>query len=136
VYDNHWLFLRISPVASKKRTKELSEKKPSKEEKLYARKSVSLLELLEASADNNEKELKAQQDDSAIFSGSSAEREIVTTKKVPLRHQKSIVISLEDNYEDKMANEIQPKRLFGAGRVTRPSDSARVLRSSTKTTKK
>lgn len=127
MYGNHWLFLRINPVASKKKTKELSEKKTNKEEKLYARKGVSLLELLEVSAANNEKELKAQQDDSAIFSGSSAEREIVTTKKVPLRHQKSIVISLEDNYEDKMANELQPKRLFAA---------ARVLRSSTKTTKK
>ena len=127
MYSNHRLFFRINPVASKKKTKELSAKKTKKEERLYARKGVSLLELLEASADNNEKELKAQQDDSAIFSGSSAEREIVTAKKVPLRHQKSIVISLEDNYEDEMANEIQPKRLFTAGRVTR---------SSTKTTKK
>ena len=81
-----------------------------------------MLQLLEASADNNEKE--AQQDDSGLFSGSSAERENETTKKVPLRHQKSLVISLEDSYEDEMAREIQPKRLFRAGRVTRSSTKA------------
>jgi len=106
---------------SKKTNKELSAKKENREVKLYARKGISLLQLLEASADNNE--LKAQQDDSGLFSGSSAEREIVTTKKVPLRHQKSIVISLEDNNEDII--EIQPKRLFRAGRVTRSSSKGK-----------
>ena len=75
---------------------------------------MSLLQLLEASADNNE---KAQQDDSGIFSGSRAERENVTTKR-------SLVILLEDCYEDKMASEIQPKRLFRTGRVTRSSTKA------------
>ncbi len=108
---------------SKKTNKELSAKKENKEVKFYARKGISLLQLLEASADNNEKELKAEQDDSGLFSGSSAEREIVTTKKVPLRHQKSIVISLEDNNEDII--EIQPKRLFRAGRVTRSSSKGK-----------
>lgn len=108
---------------SKKTNKELSAKKENREVKLYARKGISLLQLLEASADNNDKELKAEQDDSGLFSGSSAEREIVTTKKVPLRHQKSIVISLEDNNEDII--EIQPKRLFRAGRVTRSSSKGK-----------
>ena len=81
-----------------------------------------MLELLEPSADNEkERNNDDNNDDSGLFSGSSVDREVVETKKKPLRQKQSIVISFDDDYEDEAANHIEPRRLFQTARVTRSS---------------